>query len=45
MEPEESITKLTTTIQRADGSEVRIVAEANFGLGLTRSSGQVTFKC
>lgn len=31
--------KVTQIIQRDDGSEVRIVAEEFFGLGLTRSVG------
>lgn len=31
--------KVTKIIQRADGSAVRIVAEACFGVGLTRSIG------
>lgn len=37
MNLEKSITKVTHSILRADGSEVRIVAEALFGLDLTRS--------
>lgn len=39
MQTEELITKVTQIIPRKDGSEVRIVAEAFFGLGLTRSIG------
>lgn len=31
------VTKVTQTLQRSDGSEVRIVAEVFFGLGLTPS--------
>ena len=37
METEPLITKVTQVIQREDGSEVRIIAQACFGLGLTRS--------
>ena len=38
LEPRE-VTKITQVIQRDDGSEVRIVAEAMFGEGLHRSIG------
>ena len=38
IEPRE-VTKITQVIQRDDGSEVRIVAEAMFGEGLHRSIG------
>lgn len=37
METEELITKISQIVPRADGSEVRIVATAMYGLGLTRS--------
>lgn len=39
METEELVTKLTRTLLREDGSEVKIVAEAFFGSGLTLSIG------
>ena len=39
MESEKLVTKFTQIIQRQDGSEVRIVAQAFFGAGLTRSTG------
>lgn len=38
METEKLITKITQIIQREDGSEVRIVAQACTGLGLTQST-------
>lgn len=37
MQPDGLVTKVTQIIQRKDGSEVRIVAEAFHGSGLTRS--------
>jgi hypothetical protein len=39
MESEKLVTKFSKIIQRKDGSEVKIVAEAFFGSGLTRSIG------
>jgi hypothetical protein len=39
MKTEELSTKVSQIIQRKDGSEVRIVAEACYGFGLTRSIG------
>lgn len=39
MESEKLITKITQTLTRADGSEVRIVVEQAFGRGLTPSLG------
>lgn len=38
METEGLITKVSQIIQRKDGSEVRIIAQAFFGLGLSRST-------
>lgn len=37
MPEDEPITKISQTLQRADGSEARIVAQACFGAGLQRS--------
>ena len=39
MESEQLITKITQTLKRPDGSEVRIVVEQAFGSGLTPSLG------
>ena len=39
MQSEDPITKISKIINRPDGSEVRIVAFAAFGAGLTRSIG------
>lgn len=39
MKTEGLATKVTQTLKRDDGSEVRIVAQAYFGAGLTRSIG------
>ena len=39
MESEQLITKITQTLKRPDGSEVRIVVQQSFGLGLTPSLG------
>ena len=39
METAELVTKISKTLKRADGSEVKIVAEAFFGRGLARSIG------
>lgn len=38
------ITKITRVIPRADGSEVKIVAQAYFGIGLHRSVGVDVFR-
>jgi len=39
MESEQLITKISQTLKRNDGSEVRIVVEQSFGRGLTPSLG------
>lgn len=39
MESEQLITKITQTLKRPDGSEVRIVVDQAFGSGLTPSLG------
>lgn len=39
METIKEITKITQLLQRSDGTEVRIVAQAFFGIGLHRSIG------
>lgn len=37
MHSQDPITKLTQTLQRDDGSQVRIVAQRGYGSGLTAS--------
>lgn len=44
MESEQLITKITQTLKRADGSEVRIVVEQAFGIGLTPSLGMYVLR-